>query len=240
MNPVGISTSNLYETDLFLMERAKLALDSGADAIELGTANFKELTDFPLSRETAGILEKFKYVSVHISFKEGAEPLSSRMFDKLKAVCEAVSIDGIVVHPDKITAAGFSLMEKAGLPFLVENMDERKDFGTMPEHIEKIKNSYGFGFVFDTQHAWEHDPGLSLARELLDVMGDRLAHMHVSGNEAGHRHWPAYMAENKEKIAEILRWQIAVPKISEGKMSGNLENTISSELEYIRSFEPRN
>lgn len=138
---------------------------------------------------------------------------TKNIIEKLRSLSKEIPIEGIVLHPDTID--DFEILEQSGLPFLIENMDRRKSYGTHPEHFRILKEKYTFGFVLDIQHAYEHDPSMQLAKELIEIMGDRLQHMHISGHTTSEIHVPTHYAENKEAITEILKIGITVPKILE-------------------------
>ena len=116
-------------------------------------------------------------------------------------------------------------------------MDRRKSYGTHPDQFRVLKRKYNFGFVLDVEHAYEHDSSMKLAREFVEVMGDRLKHMHVSGFRESEIHVPTYFAVNKKEITEVLKMGLSVPKILEGILLEDIPNSIMEELEYIRRFE---
>lgn len=116
-------------------------------------------------------------------------------------------------------------------------MDKRKTFGTHPNQFRDIARKYNFGFVLDVQHAYEHDSSMQLAKEFIDVMGNRLKHMHVSGYSKSEIHVPTYCSVNREAITKILEIGVKVPKILEGILSIDVNETIKNELVYIRNHE---
>ncbi len=238
MAPIGFTTGSLYRSDISFDRRIGLYHSLGADAIELGLATPDQLFGYKLSDQTIAYLSKFKFVSVHAPWKEvtyDSDSTTQRIIDSLRSICEQLPIKGLVLHPD--TIRDLDILNQSGLPFLLENMDRRKPYGTHPEHIEDLKRESDFGFVFDVQHAYEHDPTMQLAREMIDIMGDRLKHMHVSGHSESEIHVPTYCADNREAIVEILKLGIDVPKILEGILLEDIENLARSELEFIRTYE---
>src|SRR3989344_7402281 len=226
MKEVGFTTGSLYRSSFTCEEIIKLYSSLGADAIELSFLAPKELMQFNPSPETKKIIQGFKHVSIHAPCKGITynQSDSSEVIKKLSELCAELSIEGIVLHPD--TVENFYMLDKLNLPFLIENMDKRKKYGTHPEQIRELKEKYNFGFVFDVQHAYEHDPKMNLARELIDVMGNRLKHMHVSGENESESHAPTHFSNNRKEIGEILKLGIQVPKILEGILSEDLKETI--------------
>ncbi|MDI6738694.1 MAG: hypothetical protein QME12_09380, partial [Nanoarchaeota archaeon] len=74
--------------------------------------------------------------------------------------------------------------------------------------------NYNFGFVLDLQHAYCHEPSMQLARELMDVMGERIKELHVSGQRENETHSLLHKADNSNMIIGMLRNDI--PIILEG------------------------
>jgi len=238
MASVGFTTGCLYRSNIAFDERIKLYSSFGADTIELGFATPNQLFEFQLTEDSIRDLKKYETVSIHAPWKEIRYDSSSNtenIIDKLKFLYDELSISGLVLHPDTID--NFEILEQSGLPFLLENMDRRKSSGTRPEHFEELKSNYNFDFILDVQHAYEQDPTMKLANELIDVMGDRLKHMHISGFTESMTHVPTILANNKDAITEVLKLGINVPKILEGVLLENIETLMKAELSYVRSFE---
>lgn len=237
MQNIGFSTGSLHRSKISFEERIKLYHSLGADAIELGFATPDKLLDCQLSKQTIADISKFEFVSVHAPWKEVKYDNSlatQKIIEKLRSLSKQISIEGFVVHPDTID--NFEILDQSDLPFLLENMDKRKSYGTTPEQFRDLKRKYNFGFVLDIQHAYEHDPSMQLGKELVDIMGDKLKHMHVSGHNEQEIHVPTYSAVNKEAITELLKLDIDVPKILEGILLEDVENSIKNELAYVKDY----
>ncbi len=238
MANIGFTTGSLYRSEIPFDERIKLYHSLGADAIELSFATPKQLFEYNISEEAKSNIEKFASVSIHAPWKEvrydsGAE--TQAIINKLRALYNQLSIEGLVLHPNTID--DFEVLNQSGLPFLLENMDRRKSYGTHPEQFRELKRKYNLGFVLDVEHAYEHDPSMKLAREFIEVMGDKLKHMHVSGYNESEIHVPTYCAVNKQEITEILKIGLSVPIVLEGILLEDIPNSIKRELEYVRSLE---
>ena len=236
---IGFSTGCLhYRADIPIVDKLKIFLRSGATVVELSFGTPKQLFEFSLDEAIKSKLMKFSKITVHAPFKE------IRYFDdtgntdeviiKLKELFDNLPISGFVFHPD--TIANFIGLEVIGLPVLIENMDRNKKIGISAEDIAAIKDDYNFGFVLDLQHAFEHDPSMDLANEMLQIMGERLSHLHVSGEFGDHHHIPLHLAQNQEAIGRILKLMPSVPVILEGVFMG-LEPLASAkrELAYLAS-----
>lgn len=235
MPKIGFSTGCLHRTKLTMAEKIAFFKSVGAEAIELCFASLAELIN---NAPSISILKKSASISIHAPWdiRYGPNPQSNEALKKIKELCKLLPISGIVVHPHKVD--DFLRLESLNLPFLLENLDNRgKTFGTLPEHFEKLKRDYDFGFLLDVQHAYTHDPSMSLTKELLDAMGDRLKEMHVSGCTRELRHAPVHLAENKDAIIKILELKIPARKILEGILIESIEKTAAEELALIRSYE---
>lgn len=236
MSNVGFSTSCLRRSDIPLSERIKFYHSLGADAIELSLPMLDKLKKFKLSEEIIKDIKKYDFVTIHAPFRGvryGSDKKTKDIIDKLKYLCDQLPIEGIVMHPHIID--DFSFIKNSKLPFLFENMDSRRSFGTQPSHFKELIRNYDFGFVFDVQHTYEHDSSMKLAREIIQAMGKNLKHMHVSGCTKSEKHFPLYMSDNKDAIVEILKLTKNIPKILEGKLLENISQTASEELKFIKS-----
>ncbi len=236
IKPIGFTTGSLYRSKMSLAEIAEFYYSCGANAIELSWATPAEFLSAEISERLIEAAKKFEYISIHAPWKEvsydsGSE--TEKIVAKLKIFCSSLPIKGIVLHPHII--ADFDILKRSNLPFLLENTDKRKKFGIAAGDFEKLKSKCDFGFVLDLQHAYEHDPTMKLAAELIKVMGDRLNHFHVSGESEGEIHVPVHLARNKDAIAAILKKLPAAPIILEGILLNDFKKTIEEELNFVKS-----
>tara|TARA_Y100000310_G_C20560154_1_gene752648 strand:+ start:191 stop:907 length:717 start_codon:yes stop_codon:yes gene_type:complete len=234
---VGFSTGDFENPHLSLKNRIKFSDDLGG-AIELYFGIPKDLLKFKLTKKLIKEIKQHKYISIHApisKIKYKSDNNTKAIIKKLSYLCKKLPIKGIVLHPHLIE--DFSILEKSGLPFLIENMDKRKTVGTHPKHFEEYKKKYKFNFVFDTQHAYEHDPTMKLGKEIIKVMGNRLQHIHISGCNKKHIHYPAHLSDNKKNISRILKMKLSVPKILEGFLVIDFRNIAVDELKFVKSFE---
>ncbi|MFC1733253.1 hypothetical protein ACFL6I_23390 [candidate division KSB1 bacterium] len=245
MSNIGFSTGCLYKLQKNIDEIVWFYEHIGATAVELCFATSSELADFEI---TSGLLESVKkipHVTLHAPWKEiryNNSYASKKVLERLKHISEKfkekkIKLKGIVVHPDIID--DLDSLSYTNLPFLIENMDKRKDFGTLPEHFEKLKQRCKLGFVLDVQHAYENDPKMYMAGELIDVMGDRLKELHVSGFFGKQNHYPVHASENEKEISQILRLNIHAPKILEGIIEYEQlspSQVARNELEFVKNY----
>ena len=235
MKKVGFSTGCLYKTSIKIKEIIKLYNSIGANAIEISFGSLHELSKFNLTQEIIQDVKKYDFVSLHAPWdiRYGDNKKTQKIITKLEYLFKNLNAEGIVLHPDTIDS--FPFLEKLSLPFLLENMDPRKKFGTHPDFFEKLKKGYEFKFVLDLFHAYENDFSMNSSRDFLKVMGNDLNHFHVSGIFGNNRHALTYSADNKESIVEIINLRKNVPIISEGNISNNIEQTILEELDFLKN-----
>ncbi|MFH1065319.1 MAG: hypothetical protein V1734_02325 [Nanoarchaeota archaeon] len=236
---IGFSTGAMHMSYFPIEERAKVFRQAGANAIELSFGTFCALKDFNLTDGLLETLSKYDLATIHAPWTQGVryDKNSKEVINKLKEICSEISgsgknVYGVVVHPNTID--DYSLLEKSGLPFLIENMDSKARCGTRPNEFEKLKKDYNFGFVLDLQHAYVHDPSMQLAHELMEVMGERIKEFHVSGQLKEDTHVLLHQADNSNMIRGMLRNDI--PIILEGKVTGNIKGAVEEELNLIKKL----
>ena len=242
----GFSTGILYQTEIPIVQRICNFALSGATAIELNYASPDDLLTANPESLFVNMVKPhaFYYISIHAPWQEvkyGNNEQTRKIIEKFAEFCDILPINGIVMHPDIVQS--FSVLENTNLPFLLENMDKRKDFYTMPEHFYDILKNYGFGFVLDVQHAYEQDHSMNIGNAFLDAFGDRLKELHVSGSSLSSSnphhefHCPISLAENKVAIGKILRQNPKIPKILEGIISADIPAVLNADLAYLSNFQ---
>lgn len=231
MAHIGFSTGAMHTSYFPLEEKIKLFRSVGCNAVELSFGTFCVLNDFKITEGLLETLSKYEVVTIHAPWTSGVRynKNSSAAIDKLKEMCSAQKIYGIVLHPNTID--DYTLLEKSGLPFLIENMDNKARCGTRPNEFEKLKKDYNFGFVLDLQHAYMHDPTMQLAGELMEAMEGRIREFHVSGQLNGVPHSLLHHSDNSNVIVGMLRSDI--PIILEGNDDNNPAE-IKEEVDFIK------
>ena len=250
---VGFSTGCLFRSGMLMEDCLSLYNSWRIKAVELMFTTPSELLRFdPVF--SSSILKQFNQITIHAPMKEvyytpheEVKPFryhsgQEAVMDKLRSIAHQVPIQGIVVHPDLVD--DYAWLDQSGLPILLENMDHRKKVGLTPEFFEQILAKYSFGTVLDVQHAWEHDPSMSLAKELLAAMGSRLRYLHVSGGigtpgaEGYQGHAPLVLSQNRASITDFLERSLpSVPFILEGGVWTTPPRAIAqAELAYVENL----
>lgn len=231
MAHIGFSTGAMHMSYFPLEEKIKLFKASGANAVELSFGTLCVLKEFNITDGLLETLSSYELVTIHAPWTSGVryDNNSSAAIDKLKEICSVQKIYGIVLHPNTID--DYSLLEKSGLPFLIENMDNKARCGTHPQEFEKLKRDYNFGFVLDLQHAYMHDHSMQIAREIMEAMEGRIKEFHVSGELKGKPHSLLCHSDNSSMIIGMLRSDI--PIILEGN-DDNTPTEIKEEVDVIK------
>lgn len=152
----------------------------------------------------------FRYVSIHGPSKARRMPEDELVFRLVRLAAEA---DAVVMHPDTIDEP--AAYRPLGHKLLIENMDERKASGRTLDELEPLFTELpDAGFCFDVAHAWSVDPTMTMAGELLDALGQRLRHLHVSSLSDDSHHVPL-SAEDEELFRPLLLRCLDVPWILE-------------------------
>lgn len=180
-------------------------------AIELAALNEDELPgllDFLAAEPSL----PFRYLSVH-------GPSKGRRMPERELVARLgglpVSVDAIVLHPDRISDA--SLYAEMGSRLVIENMDARKLCGARGEELEALfEHLPAAGFCFDVAHAWTIDETMAVGEDLLDRFASRLRHVHLSSISPRLAHVPL-SSEHEELFAPLLARCRDVPWILEAE-----------------------
>ncbi|MDO8669597.1 MAG: hypothetical protein Q7K65_04865 [Candidatus Buchananbacteria bacterium] len=232
---IGFSTGCLHKSGLKLVDKLKAYLRAGATALELGFVTPEQLFNFELTEADMSKLRKFSKITIHAPCRDikyfDVSGLTNAVIRKLTALSQMLPVSGVVFHPD--TVANFNGLEVVPFPVLIENMDRNKKFGTSVEEIREIRDNYDFGFVLDLQHAYEHDPSMTLAHELASAMGNKIRHLHVSGQTVDSYHAPVYKADNKKQICRLLKILPGVPVVLEGIILDEPFASTKREIAYV-------
>lgn len=194
-----------------LLEEAGRVSGTLIELSALSGAELLPLSAF-LAAEPASI-SGFDRVSVHGPSKEW-ERSTTELVDALLDLPSDVA--GVVMHPDSMgELAPYKVL---GNRLWLENMDTRKGDGRTVTELDKYFAALpDAGFCFDIAHARLHDPGMTLAHELLDAYEDRLAEVHLSSIEADGTHVPLRAAD-LEPFAPVLERCGGIPWILEAPL----------------------
>ncbi len=228
MKSIGFSTGALAKGDF--RRGLKLLERHSCPAVELSA-----LRDHELSGLMAAVPEldtgAFDYISVHApsGFGELGEAATAA---KLRLCIERGW--PVVLHPDVIK--DHECWTDFGDLLCIENMDRRKSDGrTLAElerHLEALPQAR---LCLDLGHARHVDPSMTVAREILKGLHERITQIHLSELDARARHRPLSMA-TVWAVSEIAHRIPDVPVILESVV---VEEQMTKELRMAkRCFEP--
>lgn len=198
MRPIGFSTGALALGDA----AGALAMLQGSrtTAVELSALRLHELRPLLALLPTLD-LSAFAYVSVHAPSRYDADE-EARIVADLAAIVPLGF--PIVVHPD--TIHDFGGWRDLGALVAIENMDQRKPIGRTARELEGIfKELPAARFCFDLGHARQIDRTMSEACFLVQALGPRLAHLHVSSVDARSHHDPL-SADAVAAFRQVAPW----------------------------------
>ncbi len=213
MRTFGFSTGAIAKDDV---RQAMLILrDTPSSAVEISALRLHELTD-AVKYVLSTLSERFTYLSFHAPSR-----FDSSEEDSVLLQLHAVAERGwpIVVHPDMIHTP--SKWQHFGSLLLIENMDQRKQFGRTADELDSVfailpKAS----LCFDFAHARQIDPTMTEAFRIIRRHGGRMKQIHLSDVDNDSKHHPLNVSAVKAffRIAPLIKRPVAI--ILEATVSG--------------------
>jgi len=241
----GFNSGVLRHCGFNLIDTIHFVKKLGTNAFELSFFDSAMLLDFELDDEIIDLLNSFDYLSIHAPFdpsegdKYRDDKFMGKIISKIETLALKLNVDGVIFHPSFIE--DFDLLDSSSLSILFENMDYRKDSFRKLKSLTKIKNKYSFGFVLDIEHAFENDTSFGLTNELIELMGDRLKEIHLSGANSSdisklgcHNHCQLGKSPFRKELLGVLKKTGDVPVILEVSAQKGEEGLLKDELEYVR------
>lgn len=236
---IGPSTGWLYAKEIYSLIQQEIILKTAkANSVEICLAGWDSNDKRMLSLKAGETFDAqtFTYRSLHLPDVNGQEPEH-----QLAMAREAVVRCGAAIaltHPLKVKGdyptEYYEKMISGNIPLAVENMDSRKDSGFNLAELERLVITVGCRFVLDVQHAYEHDPEMRYAGDLLESLKDQLVHLHVSGETENNIHSLVRGARNAKRIVEFIGRVLStknVPLILEGEYATSDE--LRQEIEFL-------
>jgi len=244
MNPgtrllIGPSTGWLYAKEIYSLSQQETFLKkAGANSVEICLARWDSNDKRMLSLKTGEMFctDTFVYRSLHLPDVNGQNPENQIAMAREAVVGYGAAV--ALTHPLKVESdypvGHYEGMISSGIPLAVENMDSRQDSGFNLVELERLVKNVGCLFVLDVQHAYEHDHEMGYARDLLELLKDRLTHLHVSGETKDNIHSLVCRATNAKKIVEFVGQVLSVknvPLILEGEYT--TPDELRQEIEFL-------
>jgi hypothetical protein len=225
---LGFSTGCLYRThDSLALETFDVFRKIGANAIELMWHEKED--ELKLLKIEKKDLEGFSYVSLHAPALDNlSEAEIVRILEIILEAHKKIIFDAIVLHPYE--TMNWDIFKQYELPFLIENMDWRKDFGKYADSLKDIFEKFDVSMVLDLNHCFTNDPSMHLASDMHDSFGGRIKEIHLSGFETFHE--PLFKTKQEEILKAIPNKNL--PIIIESVFDSADE--AKQEFEYVKNF----
>ena len=208
--------------EIFSLMRA-----AGANCIELYWLDLEG--EIALSNLEKKDLDGFSCVSLHLpSLETYNEAQIVNMLDVIQKAHEQFDFSAIVVHPH--AAINWGIFKRYNLPFMVENMDWRKEVGKYVESLQDIFSKFDAAMVLDVNHCMTNDPSLHLIEDMFEAFGGRIREIHLSGFEMSHE--PLFETRQDELVRTISGRDI--PIIIESKCAS--ADDLKIELDYVKDI----
>ena len=233
MRCIGLSTGAMYK---FISPCAKDATDfcrqQGCTAVEINCQHYKDLDHLSRRTDGADVRSSYEHLSLHAptDLIYGADSeQTAHVLSMIAAVHALFRFTYVVFHPE--TIADFSAFR--GVPYTIgiENADYRKKFGRRCEDFEKIFRQYEtWGWVWDANHSFSHDPTMRAAQTMLQAFGDRMLGIHLSGFREYHE--LIYQTKQMDILQAIPHGN--TPIIIESVMQSHV--AVIYELAFVREY----
>lgn len=236
---IGPSTGWLYAKEIYsLLQQEIILKTAGANSVEICLAGWDSNDQRMLSLKTGETFDAqtFIYRSLHLPDVNGQE-LENQLVTAQEIIVRCGATIALT-HPLKIGSdyptEYYEKMIFGGIPLAVENMDSKKDSGFNISELERLVKVVGCRFVLDVQHAYEHDPGMKYASDLLESLKDQIAHLHISGEAENNIHSLVCKATNAKMIVEFVGRALStknIPLIIEGEYT--TPDELQREIEFL-------
>lgn len=176
------------------------------------------------------LIQSFSYVSLHApKFPYSLNAGTKKLFNKIERIHAIRPLDLVVIHPDPVV--NFAAFHDLPFPVAFENMDHNKpSHHTAPELKRILDVNPAWKLVLDVNHVYTNDKTMALAKPFYDLLGDRIAEIHVSGYKVLHD--PLFETQQPEIVRAIKNWE--APIIIESQLRAP-ENLVR-ERTYIESI----
>src|SRR3989344_2340754 len=216
---IGPSTGWMYERGInSISEQKKIITEIKANALEINISFPNKEREKSL--DTGDIFDSNYYRGLHTEYNPDIE--LNEQVSLIKKIFDTHKLDILSIHPIKVPERYYEEILSNNIPIAIENMDKNKSNGYQIKELTKLLEIYPLTFVFDVQHAFEHDPSMVYAKELFDAIKEKLSHIHVSGETKEIDHALLTKANNKEVIIDFIRKIFLIkntPIILEGQHS---------------------
>jgi hypothetical protein len=209
---VGASTGYMSARRGDWAALVRAAADESLSAVELSALSEPErpgLIDW-LDAEPS---LPFRWMAAHAPTKARAMP-EAALVERLAQL--AAHVEAVVVHPDVMEDP--ALYRSLGAKLAIENMDTRKPVGQRADQLQRLFDELPEArLCFDVAHAGAVDRTMAEGERILEQLGARLSHVHVSSLDADCHHVPL-TEHDEERFSSLLDRCCDVPWILEAPL----------------------
>lgn len=210
---IGASTGYMASERGDWPTMVRLAADASIMAVELSALSEPELPTLLAWLDERPALP-FQWVAAHGPTKQRRMP-EQALIVLLESLTRHIEV--VVLHPDAIDDV--ALYRALGSKLAIENMDTRKAVGQTAAELEDMFDELPEArLCFDIAHASAVDATMAEGERILDRLGSRLSHVHISSLDASCHH-VALTAEDEDRFGPLLDRCRDVPWILEAPLS---------------------
>lgn len=223
MVSIGFSTGALAYSDF--RNALRMLHDEDIPAVELSALRMPEWVPLVDALESMD-LSDFDYISIHLPSLMDA----SEEHQIVESVGRLPHQDWpLILHPD--TVSDFGPWRELGERLCIENMDKRKTSGrTQPELDLIFQQLPRARLCFDIGHAWQVDPTMNEAYEILKCYREKIVQIHVSEVNSRSKH-DVLSYSTIQSFRDIAHMIPSVPLILETPV---LQTKMRQEINKVR------
>lgn len=223
MISIGFSTGALAYSDF--RTALRMLHDEDIPAVELSALRMPEWVPLVEALESLD-LSDFNYISIHLP----------SLMDTSEERQIVSSLHGLphhdwplILHPD--TVSDFGLWSELGERICIENMDKRKPSGRTQPELDLIFQQLPMArLCFDIGHAWQVDPTMNEAYEILKCYREKIVQIHVSEVNSRSKH-DVLSYSTIQSFRDISHMIPSVPLILETPV---LQSEMRQEINKVR------
>ncbi len=210
---IGASTGYMRDHRGDWPAMVRLAAEESIMAIELSALSEPELPSLLAWLDARHALP-FQWMAAHGPTKQRRMP-ERELVALLQSLTRYVEV--VVLHPD--TIEDVALYGELGSKLAIENMDARKRVGQTASELEELFEALPMArLCFDIAHAGAVDATMAEGGLILNRLGSRLSHVHISSLDEGSHH-VALTSEDEDRFGALLDRCRDVPWILEAPLS---------------------
>jgi hypothetical protein len=223
MVSIGFSTGALAYSDF--RRALRMLRDEDITAVELSALRMPEWIPLVGALESLD-LSDFNYISIHLpSLMDTSE--ERQIVSSLHGLSHQDW--PLILHPD--TVSDFDLWSELGERLCIENMDKRKPSGRTQPELDVIFQRLPMArLCFDMGHAWQVDPTMNEAYEILKCYREKIVQIHVSEVNSRSKH-DVLSYSTIQSFRDIAHMIPSVPLILETPV---LQSEMRQEMNKVR------